>query len=62
MVEMVTNFVSLTLYKYSYLIVDGNESKKVKGPKRCVMKIKPKSEDCLEATRLDNKICQLGKN
>ena len=60
-----TEFIRLRAETYSYLIYDGNENKKAKGTKRCVMKIKIKFKDyknCLEATKLENKINHIEKN
>ena len=50
---------------YSYVIDDGNEDKKAKGTKKCVIKTKLKLENyknCLEATQFINKINYLEKN
>ena len=50
---------------YSYLTDDSDENKKAKGTKMCVIRQKLKFENykhCLEATQLENKINQLGKN
>ena len=58
-------FAGLRAKTYSYLIDDGSENKKAKGTKSCVIKRKLKFENyknCLEATRLDNKIKYLEKN
>ena len=44
---------------YSYLIDRGNEDRKAKGTKNCLIKIKLKFEDykmCLEETQRENKI------
>ena len=51
-------FVRLTAKTYSYLIDDGNEDKKAKGTKTCVIKrIKFQNYmNCFKATQLDNKI------
>ena len=62
--EIMINFVGLRAKTYSYLIDDGNENKKGKGTKKCVIKRKLKFENCknrLEATQLDNKINYLEK-
>ena len=63
--KIMTKFVGLRAKTYSYLIDDGSEDKKAKGPKKCVIKRKLKFENyknCLEATQLDNKIKYLEKN
>ena len=60
-----TKFVGLRVKTYSYLIEDGNEDKKEKATKRCVIKRKIKFKNyknCLESTQLDNKINYLEKN
>ena len=62
---MMTKFVGLRVKTYSYLIEDGNEDKKEKATKRCVIKRKIKFKNyknCLESTQLDNKINYLEKN
>ena len=49
---------------WSYLIKDGSEDKKAKGTKKCVIKRKPKFENCkncLKATQPDNEIKYLEK-
>ena len=54
-----TKFVRLRAKTYSYLIDGGNEDKKAKGTKTCVIKTRIKFQnykDCFEATQLDNKI------
>ena len=43
-------FVGLRAKTYSYWIFGDSEDKKVKGAKKCVIKRKLKSENCLEAT------------
>ena len=63
--KMMTKFVGLRVKTYSYLIEDGNEDKKEKATKRCVIKRKIKFKNyknCLESTQLDNKINYLEKN
>ena len=60
-----TKFVGLRAKTYNYLIDDGNEDKKAKGTKKCVIKRKLKFKfykNCLEATKLDSKIKYLEKN
>ena len=57
--KIMEEFVVLRIKSYSYLIDDGSEDKKAKGPKKCVIKRKLKFEDyknCLEAAQLKNKI------
>ena len=63
--KIVTKFVGVRGNTYSYLIDDGNEDKKVKGTKKCVIKRKLKYENyknCLEATKFKNEIKYLEKN
>ena len=63
--KIVTKFVGVRGNIYSYLIDDGNEDKKVKGTKKCVIKRKLKYENyknCLEAAKLKNEIKYLEKN
>ena len=51
--ETITKFVELRAKTYSYLIDDGNEDRKAKDTKNCVIKRKIKFEsyrNCLEAT------------
>ena len=58
-----TKFVGLRAKKYSYLIDEGIDNKKI--PKKCVIKRKRKFENykkVLEATQLDNKLNHLEKN
>ena len=64
-----TKFAGLSTKTYKKtrknLIDDGNEDKKAKDTKKCVIKRKLKFENyknCLEATQLDNKIKYLEKN
>ena len=62
-------FVGLRAKTYSYLIDDGNEDKKAKGTKKCIIKRKLTFENyknCLDATQLKlsrykNKISYLEK-
>ena len=63
--KIMTEFVGLRAKTYSYLIDDGSEDKKAKGSKKCIIKRKLKSENyknCLEATKLENKIKYLENN
>ena len=63
--KIIVKFVGLRAKTYSYLIDDASEDKKAKGTKKCVIKRKLKFEsykNCLEATRLENKINHLEKN
>ena len=58
-------FAALRQKMYSYLTDDGDEDKKAKGTKKCVIKQKIKFEDykhCLEATQLEYKIKYSEKN
>ena len=58
-------FVGLRAKAYSYLTDGGNENKKAKGTKKCVIKRKRKLENhgnCLEASQFENKINDLEKN
>ena len=60
-----TKLFGLRAKTYSSLIDDGNEDKKVKWTKKCVIKRKLKFEiykNCLEGTQLDNEINYLEKN
>ena len=62
--KIMTKFVGLVAKTYSYLIDDGDEDKKAKGTKKCVIKRKVKFEkykNYLEATQLDNKMKCLEK-
>ena len=57
--KIMTKLVGLRAKTYSYLIDYGNEGKKAKNPKECIIKRKLKSEnykDCLEATELEKQI------
>ena len=50
--------------RYSYLKVNNDEDKKVKGTKKCIIKRKLKFEDyknCLEAVQIENRINHLKK-
>ena len=63
-VKIMIKFIGLRAKTYSYLIGDGSEDKKAKGTKNCVIKRKRKLgnyKNCLEATRLENKINHLKK-
>ena len=63
--KIMIKFVGLRAKTYSYLIDDGSIDKKAKGTKKCVIKRKLKYENyknCLEATRLENKINYLKIN
>ena len=66
--KIMTKFVRLKIKTYSYLIGDGIEGKKAKGTKNCVIKRKlqyykfENYKNCLEATKLQNKISYLEKN
>ena len=63
--KIMTKLVGLRVETYSYLIDDGSENKKAKGTKKCVIKRKLKFKyykNCIEATKLDNKIKYLEKN
>ena len=60
-----TKLVELRGKTYRYSINDGNEDKKAKDTKKCVIKRKLKFENyknCLEANQLYNKINYLEKN
>ena len=46
--KIITRFAALKPKTYSYLIDDGDDNKKAKGTKMCVMK--KKSKHCLQAT------------
>ena len=65
--KIMKKFVGLRAKTYSYLIDDGNEDKKAKGTKKCVIKknlienLKKTNKNCLEATQLENKINYLEK-
>ena len=63
--KIVTKLVGLRAKTYSNLIDDDSEDKKAKGTIKCVIKRKLKFgnyKNCLEATRLENKINYLEKN
>ena len=63
--KIITKFLGLRTKIYSYLIDDGSTDEKAKGTKKCVIKKKKKFENyqnCLEATRLENKLNHLEKN
>ena len=58
-------FFGLRAKTYNYLIDDGSEDQKAKGKNKWVIKRKLKFENynnCLEATRLENKINHLEQN
>ena len=60
-----TKLVELRAKTYRYSINDGNEDKKAKDTKKCVIKRKLKFENyenCLGATKLENKVNYLEKN
>ena len=46
--KIITRFAALKPKTYSYLIDDGDDNKKAKGTKMCVMK--KKFKHCLQAT------------
>ena len=63
--KIMIEFVGLRANSYSYLIYDGSEDKKAEVTKKCVIKRKLKFQNyknCLEATKLENKIKYLEKN
>ena len=63
--KIMMEFVGLRVKTYSYLIDNDSEDKKAKGSKTCFIKIKIKFENyknCLEATKIENKINYLEKN
>ena len=63
--KIITKFVGLRAETYGYLTDDGSEDEKAKSTEKCVIKRKLKFKNyknCLEATRLDNKIKYLEKN
>ena len=63
--KFMTKFLPLRAKIYSYLIDDGSEDKKAKDTKKCIVKRKlefENSDDCLEATQLENKTNHLEKN
>ena len=62
--KIMTKFVRLRAKTYNYLIDDDSEDKKAKTTKTCVIKRKVKFENyrnCLEATKLENKINYIEK-
>ena len=62
--KIMTRFIGLRAKNYSYLIDDGSEDKKAKDTKKSVIKRKlelKNYKNCLEATKLDNKIKCLKK-
>ena len=64
--KIIAKLVELREKTYSYLIDGGNEDKKDKGSKKCVIKREIKFENCLEncleATQLENNINYLEQN
>ena len=63
--KIITKLVGLRAETYGYLTDDGSEDEKAKSTEKCVIKRKLKFKNyknCLEATRLDNKIKYLEKN
>ena len=63
--KIMIKFVGLRAKCCSYLRDDGSEDKKVKGPKKCVIKRKlifENYKNCLEATHLENKTNHLEKD
>ena len=59
-----TKIFELRAKTYRYSINDGNEDKKAKDTKKCVIKRKLKFENfknCLETTQLENEINHLKK-
>ena len=62
--KVMKKFIGLRAEPYRYLIDDSSEDKKAKGTKKCVIKQKLKFENyknCLEATKLENRIKYLEK-
>ena len=64
--KIIAKLVELREKTYSYLIDGGNEDKKDKASKKCVIKREIKFENCLEncleATQLENNINYLEQN
>ena len=61
--KIVTEFARLRAKTYSYLIDNGSENKKVKGTKKCVVKLNFEDyKHRLEATQIKNKAKHLEKN
>ena len=63
--KIMKKFLGLRAKTYSYLINDGSEDKKAKGTNKYAIKRKLKFENyknCLEATKLDDKIKYLEKD
>ena len=63
--KIMKEFVGLRVKTYSYFIDDNSEDKRVKSTKKCVMKRKGKfwnCKNCLEATKLENKINHVENN
>ena len=60
-----TKCLPLRAKTYSYLIDDSSEDKKAKNTKKCIKKRKlefENSDNCLQATQLENKTSHLEKN
>ena len=60
----ITKFVGLRPKIYSYLVDDGNEDKKAKGSKKCVIKRNLKFQDyknCLKFSQIINIVNYLEK-
>ena len=63
--KIMTEFVGLRVEIYRYLIDDNGKNNDAKVAKKSIIKWKLKFEDyknCLEATKLENKITHLQKN
>ena len=63
--KVMTEFVGLRVEIYRYLIDDNGKNNDAKVAKKSIIKWKLKFEDyknCLEATKLENKITHLQKN
>ena len=63
--KIMKEFVGLRVKTYSYFIDDNSEDKRVKSTKKCVMKRKGtfwNYKNCLEATKLENKINHVENN
>ena len=59
--KIMTEFAALRPKAYSYLIDNGDENKKARSTKKCVIKFGD-YKYCLEATQLESKINKLEKN
>ena len=57
--KIMKEFDGLRAKTYSYLIDYGSGDKNANSTKKCVIKRKPKFEDCLEEAQLENKINHL---